>query len=88
MPKKHKLLMYQWNSLPLDMASQKGECGNVEMRKCNSNGIILIRIKGQNTNDKIELVEKLILNHKNKIRRHYTIVSKNKIRFVPLEDAK
>ncbi len=57
-------------------------------QKRNSNGIILIRLKGQNANEKIELVKKLILNHQDKISRHFTTVSKNKIRFVPLEDEK
>lgn len=56
------------------------------LRKQNSVGIILIRVKGQNTEEKVELIEKLILNYKEKIPNHFSIITKTKFRFISLED--
>jgi predicted nuclease of predicted toxin-antitoxin system len=56
------------------------------LRKQNSVGIILIRVKGQNTKEKVELIEKLILNYKEKIPNHFSIITKTKFRFISLED--
>ena len=57
----------------------------VFLRKQNSIGIILIRVKGQDTKEKVELVEKLILNYKEKIPNHFSLITKTKFRFIPLE---
>lgn len=57
----------------------------VFLRKQNSVGIILIRVKGQDTKEKVELVEKLILNYKEKIPNHFSLITKTKFRFIPLE---
>ena len=58
----------------------------VFLRKQNCAGIILIRVKGQDTKEKVELVEKLILNYKDKIPNHFSLITKTKIRFIPMED--
>ncbi len=58
----------------------------VFLRKQNFAGIILIRVKGQNTKEKVNLVEKLILNYKEKLPDHFSIITKTKFRFIPLED--
>jgi len=48
-------------------------------------GIILLRIKGQNSSEKIILIEKLLDKYLDKIAGHFVIVTKEKIRFIPLE---
>ncbi len=58
----------------------------VFLKKQISIGIILIRVKGQDTKEKVELVEKLILNYKEKIPNHFSIITSKKFRFMPLED--
>jgi predicted nuclease of predicted toxin-antitoxin system len=58
----------------------------VFLRKQNTFGIILIRVKEQNTTEKVALLEKLILNHKKKIPNHFILISKNRFKFIPMED--
>jgi len=58
----------------------------VFLKKQISVGIILIRVKGQDTRQKVELVEKLILNYKEKIPNHFSLITSKKFRFMPLED--
>ncbi len=58
----------------------------VFLKKQISVGIILIRVKGQDTKEKVELVEKLILNYKEKIPNHFLLITSKKFRFMPLED--
>jgi len=58
----------------------------VFLRKQNAFGIILLRVKGQNMGEKMALLEKLILNHKKKIPNHFILISKNKFKFIPMED--
>lgn len=48
-------------------------------------GIILLRIKGQNTSDKIMLIEKLLDRYPDKITSHFVVVTGKKFRFVPME---
>lgn len=47
-------------------------------------GIILFRIKGQNVGEKIKSLKKLLTFYKDKIARHFVVVTKGKIRFMPV----
>jgi predicted nuclease of predicted toxin-antitoxin system len=58
----------------------------VFLRKQNAFGIILLRVKAQNTKMKVALLEKLILNYKKKLPNHFIRISKNKFKFIPMED--
>ncbi|MFH2044615.1 MAG: DUF5615 family PIN-like protein [Pseudomonadota bacterium] len=58
----------------------------VFLRKQNSAGIILIRVKGHKAEEKVKMLEKLMLNYKEKIPNHFSIITKTKFRFIPLED--
>lgn len=48
-------------------------------------GIILFRVKGQNSLEKITLLEKLLDKYADKITNHFVIITKEKFRFIPLE---
>jgi predicted nuclease of predicted toxin-antitoxin system len=48
-------------------------------------GIILLRIKGQNVSTKIVMMDNLLREHSEKIEKHFVIVTKEKMRFIPLE---
>jgi predicted nuclease of predicted toxin-antitoxin system len=56
------------------------------LQKKISLGIILFRVKGEKTKEKIELLEKLISNHKEMIAHHFIVITRNKFRFIPMED--
>lgn len=45
-------------------------------------GIILFRIKGQDTKEKVKLLNKLLISHGNKIVRHFTVITKQEFRFI------
>jgi predicted nuclease of predicted toxin-antitoxin system len=49
-------------------------------------GVILFRVKGQDTQEKIELIEKLIANYRDRIANHFIQVTRTKFRFIPMED--
>ncbi|MBI5044055.1 MAG: DUF5615 family PIN-like protein [Nitrospirae bacterium] len=51
-------------------------------------GIILIRVKGQKAEDKVKLFKKLLHNYSDKLLNHFTVITKEKIRFVSMEDIK
>jgi predicted nuclease of predicted toxin-antitoxin system len=48
-------------------------------------GIILLRVDGQNSSEKIILLEKLLENYLDKIANHFVVLTKTKFRFIPLE---
>ena len=48
-------------------------------------GIILLRVKGQNSSEKISLLDKLLENYLDKITNHLVVLTKTKFRFIPLE---
>ena len=48
-------------------------------------GIILLRVKGQDSSEKIVLIEKLLDKYQDKIINHFVIVTKDKFRLIPLE---
>ncbi len=56
------------------------------LQKKLSAGTILIRIKGQKTEDKIKLFKKLMQNYSDKLLNHFTVITKKKIRFISMED--
>ncbi len=48
-------------------------------------GLVLLRIKGQNVEEKIVRLENLLTKYSDKIINHFVVVSKEKIRFITLE---
>lgn len=48
-------------------------------------GIILMRVKGQNSAEKIVVLDKLLENYQDKIANHFVVLTKTKFRFIPLE---
>jgi predicted nuclease of predicted toxin-antitoxin system len=53
-----------------------------------SAGIILFRVRGQNTEDKLVLIKKLLHGYQSKLAKHFTVVTMNKIRIIPLQELK
>ena len=49
-------------------------------------GVILFRVKGQGSQEKIRLLRKLLMGYSDKLLNHYVIVSRSKIRIIPLGD--
>lgn len=49
-------------------------------------GNILIRVNPPDTKEKIELLQNLLLNYSEKIQDHFILITKNKYKFVPLEN--
>lgn len=47
-------------------------------------GIVLFRIKGQDVKEKVKLLKKLLTAHSDKIVKHFVVVAKGKIRFIPI----
>ena len=58
------------------------------LQKKISRGVILLRVKGQISQDKVRLIGKLIKNYSNKLLNHFVVITKNRIRFISLEDVK
>ncbi len=48
-------------------------------------GIILLRVKGQKSAEKIVVLDKLLENYQDKIANHFVVLTKTKFRFIPLE---
>jgi len=57
-------------------------------QKLVSSGIILFRIKGQNVTKKLKLLKKLLTFYKNKIEKHFIVITINKFRFIYIGDVK
>ena len=57
----------------------------VFLQKKITTGIILIRIKGQEINKKLEVLKKLFEYHKDKISNNFIVISDKKIRIRSLE---
>jgi predicted nuclease of predicted toxin-antitoxin system len=49
-----------------------------------SEGIILVRVKGQATQQKIGLLRRLLNEHSDKLQKHFVVVSRTKFRFIPI----
>ena len=49
-------------------------------------GTILFRVKGQKSQEKIKLMKKLLMGYRDKLLNHYIVITKAKIRIIPLGD--
>ena len=58
------------------------------LQKKVSTGVILLRVKGQKSQYKVTLVKKLLKNYNDKLLNHFVVITKKKIRFIPMEDIK
>jgi len=56
------------------------------LQKKVSTGTILFRVKGQKSQEKIKLMKKLLMGYRDKLLNHYVVITKAKIRIVPLGD--
>lgn len=56
------------------------------LKKQNSVGVILIRVKGQDTSEKVTLLGKLMSNHMEEIPNSFTLITNTKFRFIPMGD--
>jgi predicted nuclease of predicted toxin-antitoxin system len=66
------------------ITNDKGFGDLVIMQKKLSVGAILFRVKGQGSQEKIKLVRKLLMGYRDKLLNHYVIISKTKVRLIPL----
>ena len=53
-----------------------------------SYGTILFRVKGQKSQEKVKLMKKVLMGHRNAIINHYIVITKAKIRIIPLGDTR
>jgi len=58
------------------------------LQKRISAGIILLRVRGQKAKDKVKLIKKLLQNYSDKVLYHFIVITKKKIRIIPMEDIK
>ena len=58
------------------------------MQKRVSAGLILLRVRGQKAKDKVKLIQKLLQNYSGKVLNHFIVITKKKIRIIPMEDIK
>ena len=58
------------------------------LQKKVSIGVILLRVKGQISQEKVKLIGKLLRDYSNKLLNHFVVITKKRIRFVPLENIK
>ncbi len=58
----------------------------VFLQKKLSSGVVLLRVKGQNTELKVSLIKSLLENRSDKLMNHFTVVTRKKIRIFPMED--
>ncbi len=56
------------------------------LQKRQSAGIILLRVKGQKTRNKINIINKLLENYQDKLLNHFVVITERKIRFIDMED--
>jgi predicted nuclease of predicted toxin-antitoxin system len=70
------------------ITNDKGFGDLVIMQKRLSAGAILFRVKGQGAQEKVQLMRKLLMGYRDKLLNHYVIISKSKIRVIPLGDRK
>ena len=54
-------------------------------KKWLTKGIILFRCKGENSQEKSKLIRKLLMGYREKIERHFVVVTNRKFRFIPIE---
>jgi len=54
------------------------------MQRRISSGIILFRLKGQSVVEKIRLLDELLRVHQERLVSHFVVMTKKKIRFIPM----
>jgi predicted nuclease of predicted toxin-antitoxin system len=54
------------------------------LQKRVSAGIILFRVKGQRTQEKIKLMKKLLMGYRDKLLKHFIVITRDKIRIIPM----
>ncbi len=57
----------------------------VFLQKRLTHGIILVRVKGQETGLKVKLIKRLMEEYAEKLSGHFVVITKDKFRFIPLE---
>lgn len=58
------------------------------LQKKFSVGTILFRVKGQQVDDKVKLIKKLLDKYSGKILNHFIVITKDKIRIIDMEEIK
>jgi len=58
------------------------------LQKKLSVGTILFPVKGQKTEEKIKLMKKILMGYRDKLLNHYIVITKAKIRIIPLGDVR
>ncbi len=53
-----------------------------------SAGTILFRVKNQKSQEKIKLMKKLLMGYRDKLSNHYVVITKVKVRIIPLGDVR
>lgn len=53
-------------------------------QKLAPSGIILFRIKGQDSKEKVKLLKKLLVSHGDKLMNHFTVITRRKFRFIQI----
>ena len=48
-------------------------------------GIVLFRIKGQNSLQKVELLKKLLIQYQEKIENHFVVITEKRFKFIPMK---
>jgi len=56
------------------------------LQKKLSVGVILFRVKGQKSQEKVKLMKKLLMGYRDKILNHYTVITRTKLRIIPIGD--
>jgi predicted nuclease of predicted toxin-antitoxin system len=54
-------------------------------KKLLTEGIILFRCKGKNSQEKGKLIKKLLMGYRDKINRHFVVITNKKLRFIPIK---
>jgi len=58
----------------------------VFLQKKLSTGIVLFRLKGQRSQEKVELMKRLLHEYGRKLSHHFVVITRKKFRFIPMED--
>jgi len=68
------------------ITNDKGFGDLIFLQKKLNVGTILFRVKGQRSEEKIKLMRKLLMGYRDKLLNHYVIISRSKVRIIPLGD--
>ena len=66
------------------ITNDKGFGDLIFLQKKLNVGTILFRVKGQRSEEKVKLMRKLLMGYREKLLNHYVIISKSKVRIIPL----